>query len=199
MTFPIWELLCRVCSQSQNWSPISWGWKGPLQVILPNPNCVSYIIAQIGYALVKWLGNRGLLPTICFPDGRDSPWAVSGKEAAKTGVSGQNQPRPLPCPEAGARQAWAPGFDSSARLYKGLPISEAGGLKKCREKQRHQATKQPGGRIESEHKSTSPYHTVLQEQYFDTTLFISQRKYKEGLNLIVIFSSSTKDPRNSNY
>lgn len=125
-----------------------------------------------------------------------SPW---GTETAGTGVSGQNKPRPLPCPKAGPRQTWAWCFGSKDGLHKGLPISEAGWLKKCREKQRQQATKQPGGRTESMNKSTSLYHTALQEQYFDTTLFISQGKYKEGFNLIVIFSSNTRDPQDSNY
>lgn len=58
--------------------------------------------------------------------------------------------------------------------------------------------KQRGGRTESVNKSSSLYHTVLQEQYFDITLFISQRKYKEGFNLIVIFFSNTKDAQDSN-
>ena len=140
------------------------------RLTLPNPSCVTYTVSQLGYALLKWLGNRGLLPTLCFPDGWDSPWAAPGKETAETGVSGQNKPRPLPC----------------------LPISEAGWWKKCRGKQRQQATKQPGGRSDSANKSSSPYHTVLQEQYFDTSLFISQRKYKEGFHLIVIFSPNTR-------
>lgn len=144
---------------------MGWGWKGPLQVTLPNPNCVSYTVSQMGYALVKWLGNGGCCQRR-FPDGWDSPRAALGKETAETGVLGENKPRPLPCSKEGAGQTWAQCFNSSAGSYKGLPVSEARWLKKCRGKQRQQATKQPGGRTESVNKSniSLPYHvsgTVL--------------------------------------
>lgn len=46
---------------------------------------------------------------------------------------------------------------SSAGWHEGLPISEVWWLKKCGVKRRQQATKQPGGRMESVNKSTSPY------------------------------------------
>lgn len=94
---------------------------------------------------------------LCFPDSQDRSWIVPGKEKAETGDSGQNKHRPLPCAKAGARQRWTLCFNSPAGWYEGLPISEVRWLKKCGVKQRQQATKRPGGRMESVNKSTSPY------------------------------------------
>lgn len=86
-----------------------------------------------------------------------APEQFLGRRMLKQEIQSRTKPRPLPCAKAGARQRWARCFGSSAGWYEGLRIFEVGWLKKCRVKQRQQATKQPGGRMESVNKSTSPY------------------------------------------
>lgn len=103
-----------------------------------------------------WLNDleTGLLPTCCFTNGWDSPIAASGKELLLSFRTEQTQPISQPKGRLLAKTGtvcrqlhWI--VQRPTYLWDWV-------IKKCREKQRQQATKQAGRRTESANKSTSP-------------------------------------------